>query len=94
MITFLKIHHTNMKYILLSFFILFCLSVKSQDSTGNFTVKAPINVWQQLLEVIDRSDASNLVVQDLKKFIIAQLNAQVKKPEAKTEPPKKEGKKQ
>lgn len=83
-----------MKYILFSFLILLSLNVKSQDSTGNFTVKAPINVWQQLLEVIDRSDASNLIVQDLKKFIITQLNAQVKKPEPKPEPSKKEGNKQ
>jgi len=78
-----------MKYIFIA--LLFIASTSNaQDSTGNFTVKAPIQFWQNILDALDKSSAPHNLISDLNKFIIAQIELQVKK----KEPPKKEGKKE
>ncbi len=84
-----------MKHTLIIVFIFCSLFANAQDSTGQFTVKAPVQLWQQVLEALDKSTAPHTLIVELNKFIVDQINQQVKKPAAtKTEPTKKEGAKQ
>lgn len=85
-----------MKQLLTVLLITCSLFANAQDSTGKFTVKAPLQVWQQLLDALDKSDASNLLIKDLKKFIVDQVQSQVQRSPQKEDtkqPVKKEGKK-
>lgn len=76
--------------IIIGIFLLFSLHGSAQDSTGNFTVKGNIQVWQQLLDALDKSKAPHDLVVELNKFIVDQIQKQIKKPEA----VKKEGRKE
>lgn len=46
------------------------------DTTGQLYVLAPVQVWQQLVDALDKSNAPHTLIVELNKFIIDQLQNQ------------------
>ncbi len=50
-----------------------------RDTTGQLYVLAPVQVWQQLLNALDKSTDSHLLIVELSFFISEQLKSQGRK---------------